>query len=117
MSSFDRANFYTAVPFPLGSDFQNQKGGTPISMPGMGPNFCTFRTFSEREPMTPAFTPEQATIIEIEEAAGRMAWLRLVLKEAKGEQYLRPRKYRISAKDFVGNIHVQGLMRTAGWKE
>jgi hypothetical protein len=67
--------------------------------------------------MTTAFTPEQATIIEVEEAAGRMAWLRLAIKEATGEQYLRPRKYRVTAKDFGGNKYVEGLARLAGWIE
>jgi hypothetical protein len=62
-------------------------------------------------------TTEQSAILETAEAAGRLAWLLLVLKEAKGEQYRRPRKYRISAKDFIGNSHVEGLMRLAGWNE
>jgi len=83
----------------------------------MGPAVLHYPQFLEREPMTSEFTPDQSAILEREEAAGRMAWLRLILKEAKGEQYLRRRKYRISAKDFAGNIHVEGLMRTAAWKE
>jgi hypothetical protein len=62
-------------------------------------------------------TPDQKVAIEVEDAAGRMAWLQLAIKEANGEQYLRPRKYRVTAKDFAGNKYVEGLARLARWNE
>jgi hypothetical protein len=67
--------------------------------------------------VTPDLTPEQIKWLEIAEAAGRITWLISVLREAKGEQYLQRRKYRVRPEDFRGNAYVEHLARVAGWNE
>jgi hypothetical protein len=58
-------------------------------------------------------TPDQSAILARAEASGRLAWLILVLKQAKGEQYRLPRKYRVSPDDFRGNGYVERLTKLA----
>jgi hypothetical protein len=62
-------------------------------------------------------TREQSAILKTAEAAGRLAWFILGLKNAKAEQYLRPRSYRVNPHDFKGNGYVEYLTRLANRKE
>jgi hypothetical protein len=45
------------------------------------------------------------------EAAGRLAWFSLVLKNANAEQYRRPRTYRVNPNDFKGHAYIEYLTR------
>jgi hypothetical protein len=60
--------------------------------------------------------PEQITWLDVAEAAGRLAWFISVLRETKGEQYLRPRTYRVNPEDFRGNAYMESLTRLANQK-